>query len=161
MPLGMSFQAWTNVFRPKVSTWFGENNMLLIEKVAHRSQISLSVLVGAYVLVLLVMFPLLAKYFLGPSYNGLEWLAAGWGGYFMISGIRMVGTSCMLGSQEGYKIIYYYGVYAFIVCIPASLLLTKMIGTIGVLAGLLLAETLLAYLIWYRGWPKIKMASHG
>lgn len=157
MPLGMSFVAWTNVFRPRISRLFHEGSVPTVEKIAYQSMTGLSLLVGGYSAVLLFLYPFLSRYIVGPSYSGLAPLVAGWGAYFLINGIRIVGTSCMLGKEDGYRILYYYGLFGFIASIPLSLFFTKAIGIMGVLTGLLAAEAVLAYLIWRYGWPKIKM----
>ncbi|MCC7487574.1 MAG: hypothetical protein IT529_21580 [Burkholderiales bacterium] len=153
VPLGMTVLAWSNVMRPRTSEWFDHRNLALIMRVMRFSLIGLVMMCIAYVGCLYLSFPLIRTALMGARYQNVDTHILYWGLYFLASGIRAVGTVCMLSGREGYQPLYYYGWSALLVSILLTFALEPTLGIFSALAALICAEVVLAALIWWLGWP--------
>jgi O-antigen/teichoic acid export membrane protein len=155
VPVGLCFVAWSRVYIPHASRWFGGNRLDRVSSTAKWSAISLSLLVIGYVAVLYAVYGWLETHVLGPSYRGLLIPVLLWGGYFLLNGVRGVGTNNLLGAER-FKELFHYSAMAFAFSLPLMFLLTPALGTPGTLLGLIVAEALLVWLIWRKGWAAVK-----
>jgi hypothetical protein len=109
-----------------------------------------------YGVALFLALPLVNALFLGDKYAGLNQLIICWLGLSLITAIRSIGMSAMLASKDSFRPLFYYGLYALCIAVPGSIVGSMLGKTYLAIIALICAESVLAALVWLRGWPKIR-----
>ena len=104
MPVGLAIAAWSNVFRPRLSSWMANGNPAEVQRVCVRA-ISFGLALHLGFLALLALVYPYAQLMLEPSYRGLLPLVLLWGGYFAFNMVRSILMATLMTDAQGYKII--------------------------------------------------------
>lgn len=150
MPVGMLLVAWTRVYQPLASLWLSQQGM---DKVLHAAKLSVLMLLGiglVYLTCLMYGYEMLEQYVLGSDYAGLEPVVLLWGGYFMLSTVRLSGTAILIAAGK-FKWMFYYALIGLLLLIPIALVLTLQLGIAGTVLGMSVVEAILIVLLYRHG----------
>jgi len=150
MPAGLCQTAWTKVFAPRMSLWWGNGERAKMRLAATYSGFALLGLIISYTVVLLIAFPLLERHVLGERYGTAAALIPLWALFFCVNAVRGIGTSVLVGGER-FQDLFTYGIAGAAVSILGSILGTLLFGTGGAVIGLILGELCLLALIATAG----------
>jgi hypothetical protein len=96
---------------------------------------------------------------LGSAYAGIELLLLMWLLLFTLANVRGVGMNAMLASAGAYRTLFFHGLAGTLTaaCGVAIALTWGEVWT--VLVALAIAEGLMLFLAWCRGWPAIRRSA--
>ncbi|MBV61965.1 MAG: hypothetical protein CMH65_11785 [Nevskiales bacterium] len=146
MPAGLCLTAWTKVFAPRMSKWWGQGERDKIRQLAQYSGVGLITLIVGYTAVLLIAFPLLEGLLLGDRYSTASGLIPLWALFFCVNAARGIGTSVLVGAER-FRDLFLFGIAGTVVSLLASIAGTWALGTGGAVIGLTLGELSLLLLI--------------
>lgn len=157
VPISLLVIGWTSVFRPRASHLFAEGDMSTINRMAKTAVAAFTAIAALYGVVLITSLPLLDKWLLGDKYSGLLPLIFSWIAFFAVTAIRTIGMSAMLASRESFKPLFHYGWLTLLIAVPCVYVACQSGQPYLVVIALTIAETALAAMIWFRGWPRIQL----
>ncbi|MEC9408442.1 MAG: hypothetical protein VX549_14330 [Pseudomonadota bacterium] len=146
MPAGLCLTAWTKVFAPRMSSWWGLGARDTIRSATVYSCVALLALILTYTVVLLLAFPLLEQFLLGERYSSAAALIPLWALFFSVNAVRGVGTAVLVGAER-FKDLFVFGLIGAAVSLLGSVAGTIIWGTGGAVLGLALGELCLLLLI--------------
>lgn len=156
MPLGLVVTAWSNAFRPRIAEMFAAGHFSEIGARARLSMMFFLGMAAVYSLCVWLAFPQLNTRFLHGKFAGVETLFPLWGLYFLVLFVRTCGMVGMLSTPLGYRLMFRYSWAACAVAVPLACVSARQDSNAGVVAGLVLSEIVLAWLVWRRGWPQVQ-----
>jgi len=149
MPVALLTVAWGRVARPVITRWQAEGRERDLTRMAVGSSLGLEVLTLGYVGVLLVAFPLLQKYVLGPQYHDVGPLLSLWGLYFAFNVVRWVSTT-WLSSLGEYRFLFGQSLVALFLMMAGAAILIPMLGAAGAVWALIIVEGTNMVIGWWR-----------
>ena len=157
VPISLLVIGWTSVFRPRASRLFAEGDTSAINRMARSAVAAFTAIAVLYGMVLITSLPLLDKWLLGDKYSGLLPLIFSWIAFFTVTSVRTIGMSAMLASKDSFKPLFHYGWLTLLVAVPCVYAACLSGQPYLVIVALTIAETTLAAMIWFRGWPRIQL----
>lgn len=155
MPVALCNTAWLSVITPRISRWVGQRDLTRMRFVFVSSVSGLWGVVAAYSVLLLSLYGALETYVLGEKYAGLQVLVLAWVGYFLAVCLRAAITCWILGAGM-FRDALWYNLAAFVVGMPATVLLCVQFGSVGALYGLIVWELVHSFAAWRWGWARLR-----
>lgn len=149
MPVALLTVAWSRVARPVMTRWQTEGRARDLNRMAIGSSLGLEVLTLGYVGVLLVTFPLLQQYVLGPQYHDVGPLLGLWGLYFAFNVVRWVSTT-WLSSLGEYRFLFGQSLVALFLMMAGAAVLIPLLGAAGAVWALIMVEGTNMVIGWWR-----------
>jgi len=149
MPVALLTVAWGRVARPVISRWSSEGRQSELSRMAWGSSLGLEVLTLGYVGVLVLAFPLLQQYVLGPQYHNVGPLLSLWGLYFAFNVVRWVSTT-WLSSLGEYRFLFAQSLVALFLMMAGAAILIPQLGAAGAVWALIIVEATNMVIGWWR-----------
>ena len=149
MPVALLTVAWSRVARPVITRWQTEGRDKELTRMGWGSSVGLEVLTLAYVGVLLLSFPLLQQYVLGPQYHNVGPLLGLWGVYFAFNVVRWVSTT-WLSSLGEYRFLFGQSLVALALMLVGAAAMIPTLGAAGAIWALIVVEATNMVIGWWR-----------
>ncbi len=141
--LGPLFVAWNNVFRPRIGLLLAEGSVARVRRLVVASVFLLATGILAYLALVLVIYPTLEVYVLGPSYRHLQWDIVWWGAGALIAGITTPGIAVLMAKGR-LQTCFWSACVSTLTSVPLMLVLGATYGKSGVLAAMALGNAISA-----------------
>jgi O-antigen/teichoic acid export membrane protein len=155
-PISLLVIGWSSVFRPRVSRLLADRDMSSIDRTIRLSAVVFAVVSIGFGSIVAFSMPYLEAHILGSQYGDLSSLVIAWAIFFMAASIRTIGMSAMLASKDAFRLLFFFGCAAMVVAIPCVIFGSLQTGNHVVIYALAAVEAVLALIIWFYGWPRIK-----
>lgn len=156
VPISLLVIGWSSVFRPRVSQLLATQQTHAIDRTIQLSAIAFTGISAAYGAAIVFAMPFIDTWLLENRYGDLSPLVIAWTTLFCVTAIRTVGMSAMLASKEAFRPLFFYGCVALLLAIPSVFVACKASSDAMVIYALAATEAVLASIIWFWGWPRIK-----
>jgi glycosyltransferase involved in cell wall biosynthesis len=157
VPISLLVIGWSSAFRPRASKLFAEGDIPQIDRFLRTSLLAAAFICTLYGIILWLMMPLLVSHVLSSKYVGLEPMVLAWLVFFFISAARNMGMSAVLSCRAGFRPLYWSGWVALLIAAPLVFVASSQGISTGVIWAMSTAECVLAWVIWIRIWPRIRL----
>lgn len=138
MPIGLAMTAWSNWYRPRISSWRAAGDINAIKRLTHAS-----LLVGWGGMTLVAMGVVFAYGYieplLGAQYMGLQPLVLMWLFFFALALARTVYMATLMTDANGYRVLHHITWLALSLSIPGFVLFSER-GAVWVIGVLCMVE---------------------
>lgn len=155
MPIGILSIAMTNLLQPKMAGWIAAGRLSDVTRTAILVALGATGLALLYLLLLFLTYGLIEQWVLGEDYSGLGAITLIWGLYAWLGLVRAVGLAVVLAGKQ-YQRMLRYNVIALLIYLPAVALGGYGLGQLGIVIGVVMAEAVIALLIWTDGLRSVR-----
>lgn len=147
MPVGLAMTAWSNWYRPRISSWLAAGNAAAVKRLTHKSLFGGWTGLAALVVLIVMAYPFIEPV-LGEQYRGLQPLVLMWVLFFALSLARNIYMATLMTDAQGYKILHHITWLALALSLPGFILLSDngALWVVGVLCTVELAQLILVVL---------------
>lgn len=137
MPIGLITTAWGNWYRPRISRWFTDGDLVSIRR-ATSTSLGVGALAMSLTAILLFFVYPIVEPLLGPQYQGLQHLVLVWLIYFAIALARNIFMATLMVDANGYRFLHHVTWVALAVAMPSFMLFSAngTIWIVGVLCAI-------------------------
>lgn len=140
MPIGLVTTAWGNWYRPRISQWFAEGDILSIKRTTKASLGITALAMFAIALLLFFGYPIAEPLF-GSQYQGLQRLVLIWLLYFTLALARNIFMATLMVDANGYRTLHHVTWIALALAVP-SLAIFSVNGAASIVGVLCAIEFL-------------------
>lgn len=155
MPVGILSIAMTNLLQPKMAGWIAAGQLSQVMRTAGWVALGATGLALAYLLLLFAGYGLIETWVLGEDYAGLGQITLVWGIYAWLGLVRAVGLAVVLAGKQ-YQRMLRYNIIALLAYLPAVAIGGYHLGQLGIVIGVVVAESVIATLIWTDGLRSVR-----
>jgi O-antigen/teichoic acid export membrane protein len=144
MPVGLAMTAWSNWYRPRISSWLANGDAAAVKRLTLNSLLGGWSALAALALLIVAVYPFIEP-LLGEQYAGLKPLVLMWLLFFAMSLARNVYMATLMTDAQGYKILHHITWLALGLSLPGFILLSEngAIWVVGVLCAVELMQLIL------------------
>jgi O-antigen/teichoic acid export membrane protein len=144
MPVGLAMTAWSNWYRPRISSWRAAGELCAIQQLTRTSLIAGLVSLSLVALFISVAYAHIEP-LLGARYTGLKPLVLMWLLFFAFSLARNVYMATLMTDANGYRILHHITCVGLVLSVPGFVLFSESgaIWVVGVLCAVELVQLVL------------------
>lgn len=146
MPVGLAMTAWSNWYRPRISSWLATGNAAAVKRLTLKSLFGGWTALAALAVLIVVTYPFIEPA-LGAQYAGLQPLILMWLLFFALSLARNIYMATLMTDAHGYRILHHITWLALALSLPGFILLSDngALWVVGVLCAVELAQLVLVF----------------
>jgi O-antigen/teichoic acid export membrane protein len=156
MPIGLVTTAWGNWYRPLISRWFADGDLVSIKRATNTSLVVGALAMSFTALLLFVAYPM-AEPLLGPQYQGLQNLVLIWLIYFALALARNIFMATLMVDANGYRILHHVTWVALALAMPCFMLFSAngAVWVIGILCSIEFFQLIVVVIKATRYWQQL------